>query len=181
MFLWVGGQICSSPPPLILKGPKYAVSNRVNGQMCWTFTRICNQVLSIVICDAHIPRSDSLISQFRIYMGTIPPGSNRVKVPPFSPGLAEDAGEASLLWGFKEGGDQISLQWLKLSFYSFRFVSFRADYATQFFMVFLYKMQYQEKIREKWQFTAPQLFWSMGSIANLLARANIKHTLGRKK
>ena len=110
-----------------------------------------------------------------------PPGSNRVKVPPFSPGLAEDAGEAGLLWGFKEGGDQISLQWLKLSFYSFRFVSFRADYATQFFMVFLYKMQYQEKVREKWQFTAPQLFWSMGSIANLLARANIKHTLGRKK
>ena len=28
----------------------------------------------------------------------IPPsGSNRVKVPPFSPGLAEDAGEAGLL------------------------------------------------------------------------------------
>ena len=41
------------------------------GPMCWTFARICNQVLSIVTCDAHISRSDSLISQFGIYIWTI--------------------------------------------------------------------------------------------------------------
>ena len=83
--------------------------------------------------------------------------SNKVKAPPFFPGLAKDAGETGLLWGFKEGGDQISLHWLKLSFYSFGFVSFRTNYATQFFMVSLYKMHNQEKIWEKWQFTATDL------------------------